>query len=313
MAKSRWSRDPRGDTLRPRDRRAPAGRSQIEPRPALSCADHDRLTCLKLVHSVKIIVMQPYHWPSLELRHMVALQAIAEKGSFWAAADYLGCSASALSQQIGLLERTVGHRLVERSRGRRYVTLTEPGRLLLRHADVIVARLQAAHADLAAFDSGSAGSLRIGAYQSVGTRVLPQLLRDFAAEWPAVDLQMSEEGDDNLLLGMIERGELDLTFSVQPLPDGPFEGAELMRDPYVLMVPASSPLGVSAPVHPAALADQPLIGYQTFRSREHIEVFLRSHGIQPVFVFRSNDNGIVQGLVGAGIGIAIVPALSKRK
>jgi DNA-binding transcriptional LysR family regulator len=254
--------------------------------------------------------MQPYHCPSLELRHMVALQAIAEKGSFWAAADYLDCSASALSQQIGSLERTVGHRLIERSPGRRHVSLTEPGQLLLRHADVIVSRLQAAHADLEAYGSGDAGSLRIGTYQSVGTRVLPQLLRNFATNWPRINLRMSEEGDDNLLLDMIERGELDLTFSVQPLPSGPFASAELMLDPYVLMVPIGSHLGVSAPVQPADLAEQPLIGYQTFRSQEHIDVFLRSQGIHPMFVFRSNDNSIVQSLVGAGIGAALVPALS---
>src|SRR5919109_1363560 len=128
--------------------------------------------------------MQPYHWSDLELRHLVALQTIAEAGSFWAAADQLDCSASALSQQIANLERLVGHRLIERSRGRREITLTEPGRLLLRHADAIAARLRAAHADLVAFGDGAGGKLRIGTYQSVGTKILPRLLRQFASEWP---------------------------------------------------------------------------------------------------------------------------------
>src|SRR5258708_1943376 len=100
---------------------------------------------------------QTYNWDDLELRQLVALQTIAEAGSFWAAADRLHCSASALSQQIAPLERLVGHRLIDRSRGRRSVALTEPGRLLLRHAEAIVARLRAVHADLAAFSDGAAG------------------------------------------------------------------------------------------------------------------------------------------------------------
>src|SRR5437016_7539325 len=116
-------------------------------------------------------------WSRLELRHLVALDAIAREGSFWAAADALDCSQSAISQQVALLERVVGHRLVERSRGRREVTITEAGRLLLTHAEAIVARLRAAQADFTAYDEGGAGVLRVGSYQSVGQRIVPHLLR----------------------------------------------------------------------------------------------------------------------------------------
>jgi DNA-binding transcriptional LysR family regulator len=254
--------------------------------------------------------MQPYHWSDLELRHLVALQAIAEAGSFWAAADRLDCSASALSQQIANLERRVGHRLAERSRGRRTVSLTEPGRLLLRHADAIAARLRAAHADLVAFGEGAAGKLRIGTYQSVGSKILPRLLRRFAADWPGVELQLTEEAEDQKLLKMVLQGELDLTITVFPLPEGPFEGVQLMRDPYVLMVANDAPLARAGSAALAQLGELSLIGFASCRSYTQIEAYLRTQGVVPNYVFRSDDNGIVQGLVGAGVGAALVPRLS---
>src|SRR5512142_1133771 len=134
--------------------------------------------------------MQPDYWPSLELRHLVSLQAVAATGSFHGAADELEYTQSAVSQHIAALESIVGARLVERSRGRRTVTLTEAGVLLVRHADAIVARLRAAQADLSAYADGVGGVLRIGTYPSVGARILPAVVRRFSATWPGVQLRL---------------------------------------------------------------------------------------------------------------------------
>src|SRR5918911_5155387 len=128
----------------------------------------------------------------IELRHLAALQAIAEEGSFGRAATRLGYTQSAVSQQIATLERAVGERLLERPGGPRPVSLTEAGRILLRHAQAIVARLDAARADLEALAAGEAGTLRVGAYQSIGQRILPAIIRRFSAEWPNVDLRVTE-------------------------------------------------------------------------------------------------------------------------
>jgi len=114
--------------------------------------------------------MEPDRWLGVELRHLAALQALAHEGSFGRAAEALGYTQSAISQQIATLERIVGEQLVERPGGPRAVSLTEAGELLLRHADSIMARLQAAQADLAAYAEGAAGPLRVGIYQSVGAR-----------------------------------------------------------------------------------------------------------------------------------------------
>src|SRR5919201_3830279 len=128
--------------------------------------------------------MQTDNWLGLELRHLIALKAVAHEGSFGRAAKHLGYTQSAISQQIATLEKIVGQRLLDRPGGPRPVSLTEAGHLLLKHADGIAARLQAAQADLAALGAGDAGPLRVGTYQSVGAKVLPTLIQRFAAEWP---------------------------------------------------------------------------------------------------------------------------------
>jgi DNA-binding transcriptional LysR family regulator len=255
--------------------------------------------------------LQQPSWLGLELRHLIALKTIAEVGTFGKAATCLGYTQSAISQQIAMLERIVGQRLIDRPGGPRPVSLTEAGELLLRHADAIAARLQAAQADLAALDAGDAGPLRIGTYQSVGARVLPELLREFSVDWPQVEVTLQESADDRELLAMVERGDLDLSFAVLPLGPGPCESVELLRDPYVLVVPAGSPLASRDRVPTLReLVEHPVISHRTCRTTKHVEDRLRQAGREPRIAFRTDDNGTVQGLVAAGVGIAIVPRLT---
>jgi DNA-binding transcriptional LysR family regulator len=234
---------------------------------------------------------------------------LATEGSFHRAAERLGYTQSAVSQQIAVLERIVGMRLVHRPGGPRPISLTEAGHLLLRHGDAMLARLRAAEADLGALAAGSTGSLRVGTYQSVGRRILPSLMRQFALSRPQLEIRLTESSNDIDLLPQVERGDLDLTFALLPLPDGPFEAVELLRDPYVLIAPAASPFARRVP-DLYELADQPLIGFRQCRSLEPIENLLRSRGIEPRYVFRSDDNGTVQALVAAGMGVALVPRLT---
>jgi molybdate transport repressor ModE-like protein len=255
--------------------------------------------------------MEPDRWLGLDLRHLVALKAIADEGSFGKAARRLGYTQSAISQQIAALERIVGLRLVERPGGPRPISLTEAGRILLRHADAIQARLLAAKADMKALEAGDAGRLRVGTFQSVGTRVLPTLLRRFSETHPDVEVVLRESVDEAELLALVERGELDLTFWTLPVPAGPYDGVELLRDPYVLLAPADSPL--AALTRPPTLKEislQPLIGFNRCRAMDQVESQLSASGRTPNVVFRSDNNGTVQGLVGAGVGVSVSPLLT---
>jgi DNA-binding transcriptional LysR family regulator len=257
------------------------------------------------------LIMETDHLLGVELRHLLALQAIAEHGSFGRAATALGYTQSAISQQVAALERAVGERLIERPGGPRPVSLTEAGELLLRHAEAIVARMKAAQADLAAFAQGAAGPLRVGTYQSVSARLLPTLVRRFKEQFPKVEIQLSESAIDDELEERVEHGEVDLSFVMLPMGDRPLEAVQLLVDPYVLIVPADSPLaGRSKPPSLREIARHPLIGYRQCRSMEDVETSLRRVGAEPRIVFRSDDNGTVQGLVGAGIGVALVPRLT---
>jgi DNA-binding transcriptional LysR family regulator len=255
--------------------------------------------------------MKADHFGDIEFRHLLSFRAVAATGTFHDAADSLDYTQSAVSQHVAALESMLGVRLLDRSRGKRTVEVTEAGKLLLRHADAIVARLQAARADLLAYSEGATGLLRVGTYQSVGARVLPATLGIFTGLWPDAEVRLMETNTDDGLLNLVESGELDLSFAVYPLSEGPFEAVELFRDPYVLVVPAGSPLAkLDRPATAREISEQPLIGFRHCRSTGAAEDYLRANGGNPQWVFRSDDNTTVQALVVAGIGMALVPRLT---
>jgi DNA-binding transcriptional LysR family regulator len=251
--------------------------------------------------------MSANDWLGIELRHLAALEAVARTGSFGRAARELGYTQSAVSQQIAQLERIVGQRLFDRPGGPRRVETTEAGVLLLGHADAIVARLDAARADMAALGEGAAGTLRVGIYQSVGARLLPALVRRFRAQWPRVGVRVREESAAADLLRLLEHGELDLTFADLPLREGPFEWAELLQDPYVLLVSARSELALldSAPSL-RDVARLPLIGRRT---TDEPERFLAGRVPELNVIFRTDDNGTLAALVAEDLGVSIEPRL----
>jgi DNA-binding transcriptional LysR family regulator len=257
--------------------------------------------------------MEPDSWLGVELRHLAALEAVAREGTFGRAAHSLGYTQSAISQQIQTLERIVGQRLLERPGGPRAVSLTEAGSLLLRHAESIIARLHAAQADMAALSEGQKGALRVGTFQSVGAKVLPEVMRRFLDAWARVELDLTESSSDDELMRLVERGELDLAFTMLPSLEGPFETVELLRDPYVLVVPAGSELGGLPRASLADLGDMTLIANRACRSTTLAEGELVQRGIGVDVAFRSDDNGTVQGLVGAGFGAALVPLLTVNR
>lgn len=247
---------------------------------------------------------------TIELRHLVTLAAVGRTGSFSRAAEELGYTQSAVSQQIARLERTTRHVLVDRPGGTRASTLTAAGRLLLGHADAIVARLASARADLDALAEGSAGVLRVGCYQSVGVRILPRVVRAFRTAWPSVGVELIEAEDDAVLLGHVERGELDLAFVAYPMMPGPFAHRELLDDPYVVVVAEDDPLGRDGPATVADLDGVPIVTYAQMREVHAIENRLGSPDLANQILLRSNDNGTILGLAAEGVGAAVISWLS---
>jgi molybdate transport repressor ModE-like protein len=234
---------------------------------------------------------------------------VAEEGSVAAAARRLGYSQPGVSQQLATLERLLESRLVERRPGAREATLTEAGRLVLRHGAAMLGRAQAADADLRQLQGGSVGRLRLGIFPSVGARVVPPLLQRLAENWPQVDVLLVEDSSDRRLLEQVEAAELDLAFAMLPLADGPFDAVEVLRDPYVVLLAADSPIAKrTRALGPRELGELPLIGFR--HSQAYPEAFLRAHGIAARIRFRIDDNETLVGLVAAGMGAALVPRLT---
>ena len=242
----------------------------------------------------------------IEFRHLAALEAIVTTGSFAAAARRLGYTQSAISQQIAVLERATEMRLLERPGGRRAVTATEAGERLLRHAARAIAAMRAAEADLHALAEGEAGTLRVATFQSVGVRVIPPVMRLYVARRPSIEVRLVE-ADPGRLVELLMRGEVDLAFVADPLEIA-IERIDVLTDPYVLLAPAASELAQAGKrVGIREIAQLPLIAY---RLPSGGEAHLLRTGIEPRLVFRSDDSGIVQGHVGAGVGYALVPRLT---
>ena len=252
-------------------------------------------------------IKKPDRLLGIEFRHLAALEAVIDSGSFAVAARRLGYTQSAISQQVAMLERSAGMQLLDRPGGRRAVTPTEAGERLLRHARRAAAAMRAAEADLRALAEGEAGTLRVGTFQSVGVRMIPPAMRLYVKRRPAIQVRLIEAHHELLIEGLA-RGELELAFVSGP-PDVTTDRIEVLVDPYVLLAPVGSELARAArPVGVREIARLPLVAYRV--SNEGGEAFLRGKGADPEIVFRSDDSGTVQGLVGAGIGYALVPRLT---
>ncbi len=250
-------------------------------------------------------------WSSLEMRHLLALVAVVETGTFSRAAEQLGYTQSAVSQQVAILERIVGTPLFERPGGPRPVRLTTAGETLLTHARAVLARVSSAATDLRALASGEQGELRVGTLPSVGIKILPRLLRTFRAEWPGIEIVLRESRDSADLIHAVESGDIDVTFvDIGPYQMGPLEVRPLLDDPMVFLAPAAAPEAGQRAVSIADIAHLPMIGTRNPGCRQIIDDCFRQAPVSPRYVFRSDDTPTIQGLIGSGLAYAVLPLLT---
>jgi molybdate transport repressor ModE-like protein len=248
-------------------------------------------------------------WSGLDLRHLAAFQAVTETGSFAHAAGKLGYTQPAISHQIATLEQIVGQRLFERKSGGRNATVTAAGALFGRHVDVLVSRLAAARADLDALERGEGGHVRIGAFQSVCTRIVPLVAESLAETNPTIALELIESGDEDALFGMLADGALDYAFTLLPVDDARFAAIELLRDPYYL-VAAIGDERLDTIESLTDLEGHSLVAPRTCRSSEMIDAQLQAAGIAPEYAVRTDDNFALKRLVEKGVGLAFFSKLA---
>jgi DNA-binding transcriptional LysR family regulator len=253
-------------------------------------------------------------WHGVELRHLIALEAIARERSFSAAAGSLGYTQSAISGQITMLERRVGATLFQRLPGSRGVRLTAEGEVLLEHVSAITDRLQAARVDLESVRDGKRERpLRVGTFQSVSMTLLPPLLSRLAAMSSPTRPEIRDLQDGDQLLELVERGDLDLAFTTLPALPGPFETIEILRDPYVLIVNPEYPLADEAvPVPIERLATLPIVALERCRPQVVVEDALQAAGVVPSVITRLEDFASIAALAEARLGFGLVTSLVAR-
>lgn len=238
---------------------------------------------------------------NVDLRHLAAMAAVAEEGSFGRAATRLGYTQSTVSQQIAALEKAVGGPVFDRPGGPKPVRITPLGTVVLEQGRELLAKAASLADAVDRFHAGD-GRIDIGVFQSMSNVILPMVLRRLRDEHPGCDIRLSEEVPGRLP----PIDDLDLLFYDGRL-DGDVEHLRLLEDRYVLVArPGDFPDG---PVRVRQLDEAPLVAYPPVCDQPRIEQALARGGAQPRVVFRSTGDDTILSMVRAGMGSAVVPWL----
>jgi DNA-binding transcriptional LysR family regulator len=241
---------------------------------------------------------------------MRAFLEVARRGSFTAAADALRYTQSAVSRQMTALEREVGTPLFHRL-PRRGVRLTDAGAALVPHAEALLERLDVAKREIAALDHLGAGQLRVGAFPTANADLMPRALAAFRAQHPNVS-PLLVEGTSPRQLARLEAGDLHLAVvsADARLPlRARAELTHLLDEPMLVALPRAHRLARRRSLRLAELA-----GERWIAGDETVQDPLRT--LAPDLAERGRIEFVArewtakQGLVAAGFGVTLVPALA---
>ncbi|MEU6013183.1 LysR family transcriptional regulator [Streptomyces sp. NPDC047515] len=246
----------------------------------------------------------------IEARHLRVLRAVAATGSFSAAARELGCTQPAVSQQMKVLEASAGTILLIRTG--REMRLTQAGEALVRHASGILAGLTAAEEEVAAIAGLRAGRVRLVSFPSGSSTLVPGALAALRAAHPGTRVSLVE-AEPPRSVEMLREGDCDIALAFRyGVPGAEWDDLvvrPLLTDRLIGLVPEGHRLSGSAAVGIAELAEEPWIAGCPRCRRQLVEVCEES-GFTPRIDFATDDYPAVVGLVGAGLGVAVLPELA---
>ena len=248
----------------------------------------------------------------MNVQRLRVLREVLAQGSFSEAASALNYTQSAVSQAIATLETEAGVPLIERDR--RGVRPTTAGERLAEHAGRILTQLDAAEAELGAIAGVAGGELRLASFPTAGATLMPLAIAAFRSAHPEVTLSLVE-GEPEELIPRLRDGEFDLglIFEFEGTGElGPgLRSAPLFEDPMKLALPKGHRLARKEQVALADLSDDAWV--QTSEASacaRHVVRVCRAAGFEPRVSFESDDYLTVQGLVAAGVGVALIPQLA---
>ncbi|MFF5975852.1 LysR family transcriptional regulator [Streptomyces sp. NPDC012769] len=246
----------------------------------------------------------------IEARHLRVLRAVAATGSFSAAARELGCTQPAVSQQMKALETSAGTPLLVRTG--REMRLTQAGEALVRHAAGILAGLTAAEEEVAAIAGLRAGRVRLVSFPSGSSTLVPTALAALRAAHPGTRVSLVE-AEPPRSVEMLREGDCDVAlafrYGVGPDSWDDLVVRPLLADRLVGLVPEGHRLAGAESVTIGELAEDPWIAGCPRCRRQLVDVCERA-GFTPRIDFATDDYPAVVGLVGAGLGVAVLPQLA---
>lgn len=237
----------------------------------------------------------------VNLTRLRMLSEIADRGSFRAAATALDYTPSAVSQQIALLEREAGVRLV--TRGPRGAQLTDAGRLLVRHADVALRELAKARHALDALSGNGATRLRVAAFPTATATIVALAARSLGATVQVVDAEPARAR------ALLDAGEVDAAVVYEFEPGGP--GELIGEDPMLLCLPAGHRLAGRAEIAIAELAGEEWFGGDGCPSGPPLLELCSAAGFTPSFSpLQTHDYAAMQALVATHGLVGLIPTLA---
>jgi DNA-binding transcriptional LysR family regulator len=243
----------------------------------------------------------------MEFRHLRTIVAVARHRSFTKAAEELYLAQSAISQQIRRLEAEIGIQIFRRSS--RSVEITDEGKVILAHAQRVLAEFEDLQGELEALTGVMRGTVRIGGVYPFGSYDLYGVLADYRAQFPGVAIHMVEDTQDEML-AMLRQDELDCAFaSVDPDAIGAeYAGTLLWEEEFVVLAAADHPFAGQPHVTLAELVDEDLIAYRDNSAlRRRFESALGRRGFEPRNAFVCTEMNAVRALASKGLGVAVVP------
>ena len=249
----------------------------------------------------------------LHVGRLRVLSEVIGRGSFSGAAESLSYTQSAVSQAIARLEAETGTTLVVRDRGG--VRPTAAGATLVEHAESIFAQIDAAETDLAEVLGVRRGRLRMASFPSAGATLMPLAIATFRERHPDISLTLAE-GEPEEIAPRLRAGEFDLALlfqfpGVREQPNTGFRTTQLLEDPMHVALPSDHPLAAKPRLKLADLRNDDWV--QTSASSpcaRHVVRSCLAAGFEPNVTFESDDYETVQGLVAAGVGVALIPRLA---
>jgi DNA-binding transcriptional LysR family regulator len=249
------------------------------------------------------LICQP-EGSSMDIRQLEMFLAVAEEGGFTRAGERLHVSQSAISRQIGLLEKELGGPLFNRH-GRR-VSLTHSGEILVRTAYNLFREMQHVVEQVSDVHELRRGRLRLAGGMSVCMYVLPRLLKRYRRLHPDVDVRVSS-GSSEVILRKLRSHEMDLALLTLPVIAKDLEVIPVLKEEMVVVTAPRHPLARKRVVDAREIAKFPLILYETgSRTRETIENFLREEDVPADVVMETENAEIIKAMVGSGIGITVL-------